>query len=244
MSKIVLPISGGMDSSVLLHKAAAEFDEVYCLTFNYNQRHSKEMEYAKIQVEQAKKKNPNIFHQILDVSFIRELAPTSSLTNDDIDTPNVKDIRGEAQPKTYVPNRNMMFLSICAARAEAVGADVVWHGAAQADSLAGYWDGSSQFLDCVNNILNLNRNSPVKIDAPLIDMSKADIVREGIKYKVDFSKTWTCYEGGELPSTSTASSSLRLQGFIEAGYQDPVKYREQDKLDAIYEERGCKVLST
>ncbi|MBU0507932.1 7-cyano-7-deazaguanine synthase, partial [bacterium] len=64
------------------------------------------------------------------------------------------------------------------------------------DSLAGYWDGSSQFLESVNNILNLNRNSPVKIDAPLIDMSKADIVREGIKYKVDFSKTWTCYEGG------------------------------------------------
>jgi 7-cyano-7-deazaguanine synthase len=242
MSKVVLPISGGMDSTVLLHRAAAEFNEVHCLTFNYNQRHSKEIEYAKIQIELAKQKNPNISHQILDVSFIRELAPTSSLTNDSIDTPNVKDIRGEAQPKTYVPNRNMIFLSICSARAEAVGANVVWHGAAQADSLAGYWDGSPEFLDSINNILNLNRNSPVRIEAPLIDMSKADIVREGIKYKVDFSKTWTCYEGGELPSVSTASSSLRLQGFIEAGYQDPVKYEEQDKLDNIYKERGCKAL--
>jgi 7-cyano-7-deazaguanine synthase len=90
MSKVVLPISGGMDSTVLLHRAAAEFNEVHCLTFNYNQRHSKEIEYAKIQIELAKQKNPNISHQILDVSFIRELAPTSSLTNDDIDTPNVK----------------------------------------------------------------------------------------------------------------------------------------------------------
>lgn len=69
-------------------------------------------------------------------------------------------------------------------------------------------------------------------------MSKADIVREGIKYKVDFSKTWTCYEGGELPSASTASSSLRLQGFIEAGYRDPVRYEEQDRLDTIYKEKG------
>jgi len=242
MKKIVVPLSGGIDSTVLLHKAAKEYDEVHCLTFNYNQRHSKEIEFAKKQIELVKLKNPNIFHQILDVSFIRDLAPTSSLTNNDIDTPNVKDIRGEAQPKTYVPNRNMIFLSICAARAEAVGANVIWHGAAQADSLAGYWDGSPEFLESINNILNLNRSDPVKIEAPLIDMSKADIVREGVRLEVDFANTWTCYEGGELPSVTTASSSLRLQGFIEAGYQDPVRYKEQDKLDAIYRDKKISLI--
>jgi len=244
MKKIVLPISGGMDSSVLLHKAVREFDEVHCITFDYGQRHKKEIECAKIQIDRAHEINKNIYHEILDVNFIKYLAPTSSLTNLEIDTPNVRDIRGEAQPKTYVPNRNMMFLSIAVAAAEGVNANIVWHGAAQADSLAGYWDGSQEFIEAINNILNLNRSNPVKIEAPLIEMSKSDIVREGIKLGVDFANTWTCYEGGELPSITTASSSLRLQGFIEAGYQDPVIYKEQDKLDAIYEERCCKSLFT
>lgn len=245
MKKVVLPVSGGMDSTVLLHKAATEFDEIHCLTFNYNQRHNKEIEYAKIQIELAKKTNPNIFHQILDVSFIRELAPTSSLTNDDIETPNVKDIRGEAQPKTYVPNRNMIFLSICAARAEAVSANIVWHGAAQADSLAGYWDSSEPFIDSINNLLNLNRHKPIKIEAPIINMSKAEITLEGIRLGVDFTKTWTCYSNRKdgLADATTASSSLRLQGFIEAGYQDPIRYLQQEAINNIYREKNCKSLN-
>jgi 7-cyano-7-deazaguanine synthase len=238
MNKLVLPISGGMDSSVLLHKAVNEFDSIYCLTFDYGQRHKKEIEFAHEQIKHALKKNKNIHHRVLDVKFLRELAPTSSLTNDDIPTPDVAEIMGEAQPKTYVPNRNMMFLSICAAHAEAVGADTVWHGAAQADSLAGYWDGSPEFLESVNSLLNLNRDNPVTIEAPLINLSKADIVIEGITNEVVFSKTWTCYDGDNLPDSRSASSSLRLQGFIEAGYADPCLYKDQKRLIQVYKERG------
>jgi 7-cyano-7-deazaguanine synthase len=236
MSKIVLPVSGGMDSTVLLHKAAKEFKDVFCITFDYGQRHAKEIDCAKTQIGLAKKVNRNIHHKIIDVKFIKELAPTSSLTNPDIPTPNVSDIRGEAQPKTYVPNRNMMFLSIAVAYAEGVGANVVWHGAAQADSLAGYWDGSSEFLDSINAVVNLNRSNPVRIEAPLINMSKADIVIEGIKHKVRFSDTWTCYDGSALPDHTSASSSLRLQGFIEAGYADPAIYKDQKRLIEKYKE--------
>jgi 7-cyano-7-deazaguanine synthase len=242
MNKLVLPISGGMDSSVLLHKAVNEFDSIHCLTFDYGQRHKKEIEFAHMQIKHALKKNKNIHHKVLDVNFLRELAPTSSLTNNSIETPNVRDIMGEAQPKTYVPNRNMMFLSICAAHAEAVGADTVWHGAAQADSLAGYWDGSPEFLDSINNILNLNRDNPIRIEAPLIDLSKAQIVQEGINNKVMFSETWTCYEGGKLPESTTASSSLRLQGFLEAGYADPCLYKDQKRLIDVYKEKGVDLI--
>lgn len=242
MTKIVIPVSGGMDSSVLLHKAVRKFDHIHCITFDYGQRHRKEIQFANLQIQHAKKKNPNVFHKTLDVNFIRELAPTSSLTNSDIDTPDVRDIMGEAQPKTYVPNRNMIFLSIAAAHAEAVGADIVWHGAAQADSLAGYWDGSPEFLESINNILNLNRDKPVKIEAPLIDLSKAEIVEEGMKYNVMFSDTWTCYEGDSLPESTTASSSLRLQGFLEAGYADPCLYKDQKRLIEIYKEKGVSLI--
>lgn len=241
-NKIVLGVSGGADSTVLLHMACQKFDEIHTVSFDYGQRHLKELECAAIQLKTVQSKYPDkkITHQVIDVKFIKELAPTSSLTNLDIATPNVNEVRGEAQPKSYVPNRNMMFLSILAARAEAVKAGVIWHGSAQADSLAGYWDSSEEFLTSINNLIGLNRENRIKIEAPLITMSKKDIVLKGVELGVDFSNTWTCYSGGTLSDAESVSSSLRIQGFIEAGYKDPLKYIQQDKLDAVYKSKGCK----
>lgn len=239
--KVVVPISGGADSSVLLHKAVEEYDKVYAITFDYGQRHSLELKCADIQVIYAKQKGKCIVdHQILDVSFLKDLAPTSSLTNKEINTPDVRVVRGEAQPASYVPNRNMLFLSIAAARAEAVGGADVWHGAAQVDSLAGYWDSSKEFLESINNVLNLNREHNIRVEAPLIELSKCDIIKLGIKYKVKFKDTYTCYTGDALPSIYSASSSLRIAGFIEAGYADPILYKEQKELTAKYKELGVK----
>lgn len=244
MKKVVVPISGGMDSTVLLHLACNKFDEVYAISFDYNQRHRKELEFATVQVNECKNRYKcQLSHKIIDISFIRDIAPTSSLTNDNIATPNVKTVRGEAQPKSYVPNRNMMMLSIATAYAEAQGAATVYHGAAQADSLAGYFDGDITFVNAMNAVNALNRENRVTIEAPLIDMSKADIVRLGVELGVDFSQTYTCYSGGELADANTASSSLRLQGFIEAGYQDPIRYIQQDKLDQVYAEKKCRKTS-
>lgn len=234
MTKIVLPISGGMDSTVLLHKAAKEYKHVYAISFNYNQRHINELIYAKHQVSLFQ----NVTYKVIDVSFIKDIAPTSSLTNNNIATPNVNEIRGEAQPKSYVPNRNVIFLSIATAYAEAVGAEEVWHGAAQADSLAGYWDGSIEFIEQINKLNELNRDKRIKISAPLIDMSKADIVKLGVKLGVDFSKTYTCYSGNDLPDATTASSSLRLQGFIQAGIRDPLVYKQQEEIEKVYTKNG------
>jgi len=133
-------------------------------------------------------------------------------------------------------------LSIACSYAESVGTSVVWYGAAQADSLAGYWDGSIEFLNSINNVINLNRKSKISIEAPLIDKSKSDIIKEGVLLKVNFANTWTCYSNrvDGLADANTPSSSLRLRGFIEAGYKDPIQYVQQEKLNSLYKNKDCK----
>jgi 7-cyano-7-deazaguanine synthase len=247
-NKIVLAISGGMDSSILLHMAASKaFTEIYTISFDYGQRHRRELQCIQKQIESINEKYmyTNVHKNIIDVSYIKDIAPKSSLTNHNINNPNIKEMAGDAQPVSYVPFRNLMFLSIACAYAESVGSGTVWYGAAQADSLAGYWDGSEEFLSSINNVISLNRKSKIKIEAPLLTMSKKDIVLEGVKLKVNFNDTWTCYSNRQdgLADADTPSSSLRLRGFIEAGYKDPIQYVQQDKLEKIYLERGCKSIT-
>lgn len=234
MSKVVLAFSGGMDSSVLLHMAAEKFDEVYCLFFDYGQRHKKELDCTQKQLKSLKK---SIEMKVIETP-LNVLAPTSSLTNKDIDTPDVREMRGEAQPKSYVAFRNMLFISYLLSYAEGIRADTVWYGAAQVDSLAGYWDGSSQFLEIINNVAALNREHRIKVEAPLLTMSKKDIILEGIRLGVKFSDTWTCYAGEEKADVYTPSSSLRLQGFVEAGYIDPLPYKQD--LSNVWKTNKCK----
>ena len=235
--KIVVTLSGGMDSAVLLWKAIQEVgsNNVFPLFFEYGQRHIREKECAFKQAEIT-----NVKLKSVNVVSIKDLASTSSLTNDDIATPKVKDMMGEAQPKSYVPFRNMMFLSMCCAYAETVGASEVWYGATKIDSLAGYWDAEENFVDKINEVIKLNREKFIKIVAPLITMDKKDIIEEGIKLGVKFEHTYTCYSG-ELPSDAeSASSSLRIQGFIKAGYIDPMPYRQD--LKNVWKKNNCKLI--
>jgi 7-cyano-7-deazaguanine synthase len=234
-----------MDSVVLLHMAVDKgYDEINLITFNYGQRHIREIDCIQDQIDAVKAKDPNISidHYVADVGFIKYLAPTSSLTNTDIDNPDVSKMAGDAQPVSYVPFRNQLFNTIGCAYAEAKGADTVWYGAAEVDSLAGYWDGSQVFVDAMNNLTALNRENRIKIEAPLLTMSKEAIVEEGVRLKVDFSKTWTCYSNRKdgLADATTPSSSMRVKGFVDAGYQDPIQYVQQDKLSEVYMAKGCK----
>lgn len=248
MSKIVLAFSGGMDSTVLLHMAANRvYTEIYTLSFDYGQRHRRELECIGKQSKDIVDKYmfTNVYNKTIDVSYIKSIATKSSLTNHDIANPNIKEMAGDAQPVSYVPFRNMMFLSIACAYAETLDCGTVWYGAAQADSLAGYWDGSEEFLDTINDTIALNRKSKIKIQAPLLTMSKKEIIETGVKLKVKFGDTWTCYSNREdgLADADTPSSSLRLRGFIEAGYRDPIQYIQQEKLNKIYDEKGCKLIA-
>lgn len=236
--KVVLGLSGGMDSTVLLYKACTEFDEVYCLFFNYGQRHIKEKQYADYQVSNCNSKFGNkVTLSVIDLP-LRQLVPTSSLTNDDIDTPDIRKVAGEAQPVSYVPFRNMMFLSFMLAKAEAVKANTVWYGATLVDSLAGYWDTDENFINLINSVADLNREHRINVIAPLVTMDKKDIILEGIKLGVDFKNTYTCYSGEELPDAYSPSSSLRIKGFVNAGYIDPLQYKQD--LTNTWSKYNCK----
>ena len=246
-NKLVLAFSGGADSTVLLYMAAAQgYAEIHTVSFDYGQRHRRELECIGVQSQLIKEKYPNIIvtNKTLDVTYLKDISPTSSLTNEEIDNPDISKIAGDAQPVSYVPFRNQMFITICCAYAESLKADTVWYGAAQVDSLAGYWDGSQEFVDNVNNLVSLNRQHRINVGAPLLSMSKADIVRQGVELGVNFGDTWTCYSNREdgLADATTPASSLRLAGFIEAGFRDPINYLQQEKLDGIYEARGCNYI--
>ena len=243
-NKIVITLSGGMDSSVLLYKAAEQYKEVHTVTFDYGQRHDRELQAAEKQLLNVKHDFSDVLftNKLLDVKYIKDIADTSSLTNDNIDTPDVKDVMGEAQPKSYVPFRNMMFLSILLSYAEKLKADEVWYGAAEADSLAGYWDGSVQFVDKINQICLLNREIDVNVRAPLLEMSKEEIILQGVELGVNFGDTYTCYSGEYPYDANSASSALRLKGFVSAGLRDPLEYKQQDKLDLVYQNNNCKTI--
>jgi 7-cyano-7-deazaguanine synthase len=223
MRKCVIPVSGGLDSTVILHYALDQKYEIYTVSFDYGQRHREaEMLCAIAQTGLFAKE-----HKILDLGFFKQIVTTSALVNDNIDVAKTKDVLGDPQTVNYVPNRNMMMLSICTAYAESVEADTVFHGAALVDSQAGFWDGSIEFLHAINNINKLNRRNEITIKAPLITKSKKEIIELGLKLNIDFASTWTCYEGKEKACGECTACSSRIKGFIDARFIDPLPYEKE-----------------
>lgn len=234
MKKCVIPVSGGIDSSTILYhvkKNRPEFEEIHTVTFDYGQRHKREINSA-IDVVLGMVNS----HRVVNTDFIKQLFTTSSLTNDDIDVAKTADVLGDPQTVNYVPNRNMIMLSICTGYAESIGADTVFHGAAQVDSEAGYWDGTPEFLLNMNEINSLNRRDRVQIEAPLIDLSKQQIIKMGMDADLDFNKTWTCYEGGQAACGRCTACSSRIKGFIDNGVVDPLDY----EIDIPWDDYNCK----
>jgi 7-cyano-7-deazaguanine synthase len=226
MSKAVIPVSGGLDSAVILSMVSAQHDDIYAITFDYGQKHRKEIQFAGFQLINY----DNIEeHKILDIQFFKKIANTSSLTNNNIKVAHAKDVLGDAQTVNYVPFRNMMMLSIACSYAEAVGAETVYHGSALVDSQAGYWDGSIEFLEQINNLTALNRKNRIKIEAPLLQLSKKEIINIGLDNGVRFEDTWTCYEGKELACGYCTACSSRIQGFLDNdAMKDPIEYERTD----------------
>ena len=229
MSKVVVPVSGGIDSTVLLYHAvkSGKFDEVHAISFHYGQRHSRELISAEYTAEKLE-----VNHKLIQLDFFKDIN-TSSLTNLDIEVALTRDVLGDAQTVNYVPFRNQMMLSICCAIAESLEANTVFHGAAQVDTQAGYWDGSNEFLDAINSLTSLNRKHRIKIEAPLIEMSKKEIIEWGTELDVNFGHTWTCYKGEEKACGECTACSSRLQGFIDAGYRDPIEYSTEIPWDKL-----------
>lgn len=219
----VVLLSGGVDSTVLLHYVAKglECPAVHALSFNYGQRHSRELVCASAQARLVAAE-----HRIIDLSFMGALIQKGSALIEggapvpDLDSLTVEEL---TQPPTYVPNRNMMLLSMAAAYAEAHGMTDIYYGA-QAQDEYGYWDCTRDFLKRMNDTLALNRKQPVTIHAPFVAKSKGDTVGVGLALGVDFAQTWSCYRGGESACGTCPTCVERLNAFKANAITDPIAY--------------------
>jgi len=225
--KAVVLSSGGLDSTTAMAIAKAEGYEIYSLTFNYGQRHSLELIAAK--------RVANAFavrkHLVLDLDLGK--IGGSALTTDDIGVPKA---RGEKRmkeeiPVTYVPARNTIFLSYALAWAEVLGASDIFVGVNAVD-YSGYPDCRPEYIKRFESMANLALKAAVegkiriRIQTPLIDMTKADIIRKGVALGVDYRITHSCYDPSPEGNACGECDSclLRKKGFREARIPDPTVY--------------------
>ena len=225
-SKAVVLLSGGLDSTTTLAIAKNQGFEVYALSFDYGQRHRVELEQAQIIAQKFQVAD----HQIMTID-LRQFG--GSALTDSIDVPTN---RGEEEmsseiPITYVPARNTIFLSFCLAYAEVKKAGNIFLGVNAVD-YSGYPDCRPEFITAFEILANLatkvgvEGKEKLKVHTPLIQLTKADIIRRGIQLGVDYSLTLSCYNPGEEGTACRICDSciLRLKGFSEAGLKDPVEY--------------------
>jgi 7-cyano-7-deazaguanine synthase len=210
-----------MDSVTLLYYLVKVKErQPAVISFKYGQKHVKEIALAGEHVRLLGLAD----HLVCDLSLMRDLFKTSALVSSDLAVPTMEQVQGDLQPVTYVPNRNMIFLSFAAAYAESHEASEVFYGAQKHD-LYGYWDTTLEFLEQLNHVYSLNRKTPIRIEAPFITSSKADILREGFALGIDYGKTWSCYQGDSVACGICPTCAERLAAFKEVGETDPVPYQ-------------------
>lgn len=221
MKKAVVLLSGGLDSTTCLSVALKDGYEVYPLSFDYGQRHYRELESAKKVAEYYNIKN----HKIVKMGNVGG----SALTDAGIDVP---DYKGTADiPVTYVPARNIVFLSYAAGYAEVVEAEAIYIGVNAID-YSGYPDCRPEFIEAFEKVIGVGtkqgvEGKAVKIVTPLIDLSKAQIIKLAYENNAPLHLTTSCYRGGEKACGICDSCVLRLKGFEEAGIADTIEYMKR-----------------
>ncbi|MFH1403614.1 MAG: 7-cyano-7-deazaguanine synthase QueC [Candidatus Altiarchaeota archaeon] len=218
-AKAVILLSGGMDSAVTAYKAKSDGNMIHALTVNYGQRHTRELESAVKIAESLGVEE----HKIVEVD--PTLFRGSALTDYKIDVPEQA---GSGIPVTYVPARNTIMLSLALAYAETINAGSIYAGMNAVD-YSGYPDCRPEYIQAFQELANLAtkravEGNPVQIRAPLVKLSKKDIVNLGSELNVPFQHTWSCYNGRDKACGRCDSCRLRLKGFEEAGMKDPVDY--------------------
>ena len=224
VKKAVCLISGGLDSCVASFIAKENGYEIYALSFHYEQRHKKELLCAKRIAKVVGAKN----HITLDIDF-NTIAGSSLLTASQggIRDRDLEDI-GRGIPSTYVPARNTVFLSLALAYAETIDADAIFLGVNAVD-FSGYPDCRPEYIKAYQKMANLAtkrgvEGRPIIVMTPLLHFTKSEIVKTGLKLKIPFENTWSCYRGKEKACGRCDSCVLRLKGFKDAGVEDPVPY--------------------
>lgn len=221
MKKAIVLLSGGLDSTTALYLAKSQgFDEIYAITFKYGQKHDKELRSA-IAIAQAAGVRE---HKV--VELLLNQWSGCALTDPELEVED-GNIQRQDIPATYVPARNMVFLSVAASWADALDITDIFIGVSEVD-YSGYVDCREEFIRAMETAINLGtvlgaeKKQHIQLHAPFMHMTKADEIRTGIALGVDYSQTWTCYRGGEKPCGTCDSCLLRAKAFEEAGVADPL----------------------
>jgi 7-cyano-7-deazaguanine synthase len=226
MKKAVILLSGGLDSTTVLAIAKAEGYECYCISFDYGQRHKNELQAA-----QAIARGAGVMdHKIARVDIA--LFGGSALTDDTISVPKGRDLeQSDDIPATYVPARNLIFLSYATAYAEVIGATDIFIGVNALD-YSGYPDCRPEFVEAFQATANLatkvgTTGGHLKICTPLLNMTKQEIIEVGLSLGVDYSQTISCYDitPDDQACRLCDACQLRLGAFAKVGISDPVKYK-------------------
>ena len=217
--KTIVTYSGGLDSTVLLYHLLAEGHKVSALSVNYGQRHSIELERA---AEICRRLD--IPFETVELSSINSLLSGSSLTSPEIEVAEGH-YTEENMKTTVVPNRNMILLSLAAAKAISTGASQVAYAAHRGDH-AIYPDCRNEFADAMAQAISLCDWQDIELSRPFVHWTKADIVHRGAELQVPFELTWSCYKGGEKHCGRCGTCVERREAFYLAGVKDPTKYED------------------
>ena len=217
-NRAIIILSGGIDSTTLLYDIINQGLDVYAVSFNYGQKHSKELDFA---AQTCKKLH--VPHKIIDISSITAagIFGDSSLTSD-IEIPEGH-YEEDVMKSTVVPNRNMIMLSLALAYGISIRSEKIYYGAHAGDH-AIYPDCRPSFVQKMQEVARVSHYYPIEIEVPYLNINKIDIVKRGTELNVDYSLTWTCYKGKEKACGKCGSCVERLEAFRDNGQEDPIPY--------------------
>lgn len=226
MKKALICLSGGMDSTTSLYYIKDKFKcDIQCVSFFYNQKHKREIEMAKYHCEKM-----NIAHDIIDITFLNTITKNVSSLTGDIDVP--KGMYDQDNMKsTVVPFRNGIMLSILASYADSNNCDTIIYGAHTGDH-AQYPDCTLTFNRSMEKAIYFGTHNKIELVAPFMEINKNDICKIGLSLGVDYSKTWTCYNGKEKPCGKCGSCVERNEAFLTNNSKDPL-YTDEDWEHAV-----------
>ncbi len=227
--KTIVVCSGGLDSVSLAYKVAAEAELLGLVSFDYGQRHKKELQFAAKAAQHL-----SVPHHVIDITTIGRHLTGSALT-DAVDVPDGH-YAEETMKATVVPNRNAIMLTIAFGLAAAQQADAVAIAVHGGDHFI-YPDCRPQFIDSFQTMQNhaLDGYANVRLYSPFVTISKADIVREGARHATPFADTWSCYKGGDRHCGRCGTCVERREAFHLAGVDDPTDYQDPEFWKAAVE---------
>jgi 7-cyano-7-deazaguanine synthase len=222
--KAVVLLSGGLDSATVLAIAQSQDRECYALSFNYGQRSNSELNAAK----KLANINQVVEHKIIDLDFLQQIKG-SALTDHSLMVPDYK--KSAEIPITYVPVRNTLFLVMALGWAEVLGAQEIYIGVSSVD-YSGYTDCRPEYYVALQNLCDLATKSAgsgenIAIKTPLLYLSKAETIAQGLQLNVNYADTVTCYQADENGHAcgKCDSCTLRREGFVALGVTDPTRYQ-------------------